>query len=369
MPGSRSLHLGCCITPHGFGHAARVSAVITALARRCELCCTILTQVPAWFFADCAAACLRWHDVRTDVGFVQKSSLAEDLAGTRLALDAFYPLHDDLVSRAAELLAGCDCILCDIAPLGIAVARNLGIPSILLENFTWDWIYRAYQGDNPFLIPHIDYLNRLYQQADHHLQASPACCPVSCAVSLAPVYRPPRTAPQVVRNQLGLPPGKPVILLTMGGIGGDNFSLHALQGQDKYVFLLAGTGIREQVRGNVYLFPARGSRFHPDLIAAADLVVGKLGYSTVAEVYGAGTPFAFVGRPRFPESAVLARFVKERNMGRELEQPEFVTGKWLDSLDDLLALPRGDRGRENGAEQAAEYVVHIGHAGKGGGAP
>ncbi len=356
MPGSTQLHMGCCITPHGFGHAARTAAVIKALSRRLSLRCTLLTTVPEWFFADGGTACLNWHEMQTDVGLIQKNSLEEDMAATRLALDCLYPFHSALITRACERFAGCDCIFCDIAPLGIVVAKRLGIPSILLENFTWDWIYQAYRQDNPFLDTHIVYLEEIYQQADHHLQATPVCRPVSGAVSLAPVFREGRKSRDAVRAYLGLPSGKPVILLTMGGIGVNNFSFHALQGKDKYVFLLAGTGEKEEVRGNVYQIPARSSFYHPDLIRAADLVVGKLGYSTVAEIYGAGTPFAFVGRPRFPESAVLARFAIENNMGREIESEAFVSGQWLDRLDGLLGLPRREGPAENGADQAAAYI-------------
>jgi len=356
MSESMQLHMGCCITPHGFGHAARAAAVIEALARRISLRCTLLTTVPKWFFADSGAACLRWHEMQTDVGLVQASSLKEDMAATRFALESLYPLSPALIDRACALFAGCDCILCDIAPLGIVVAKRLGIPSILLENFTWDWIYQAYRDDNPFLESHIVYLEEIYRQVDHHLQATPVCRPVPGAVPLSPVFREGRKSRDAVRASLGLPSGKPVILLTMGGIGANNFSLHALQGKDKYVFLLAGSGEKEEVRGNVYQIPARGSLYHPDLIRAADLVVGKLGYSTMAEIFGAGTPFAFVGRPRFPESAVLASYVIENNMGREIESEAFVSGQWLDRLDGLLGLPRGDGPGENGADQAAAYI-------------
>ena len=356
MPGSRRLHMGCCITPHGFGHAARAAAVIEALSRRLPLNCTLLTTVPEWFFSGCGAVCLTWHEMRTDVGLIQKNSLEEDMAATRVALDSLYPFDFALIERACDLLTGCDCILCDIAPLGIVVAKRLAIPSILLENFTWDWIYQAYRQDNPFFDPHIALLANIYHQADLHLQAAPVCRPVPGAVPLAPVFRPGRKSRDEVRACLGLPPGKPVILLTMGGTDANNFSLHALQAKDKYVFLLAGTGAKEKSRGNVYQIPARSSLYHPDLIRAADLVVGKLGYSTVAEIYGAGTPLAFVGRPRFPESAVLAGFVIENNMGREIESEAFASGQWLDQLDGLLELPRGNGPGENGADQAAAYI-------------
>ena len=41
---------------------------------------------------------------------------------------------------------------------------------------------------------------------------------------------------------------------------------------------------------NVILLPANTDLYHPDLVHAADAVVAKLGYSTVAETYSAGVP-------------------------------------------------------------------------------
>ena len=57
--------------------------------------------------------------------------------------------------------------------------------------------------------------------------------------------------------------------------------------------------------GRVIRLPAHSDFEHPDLIHAADVVVGKLGYSTLAEVWAAGVPFGCVMRPHFPESAPL----------------------------------------------------------------
>jgi len=32
--------------------------------------------------------------------------------------------------------------ICEIAPMGILVAKETRVPAILVDNFTWDWIYQ-----------------------------------------------------------------------------------------------------------------------------------------------------------------------------------------------------------------------------------
>ena len=40
-------------------------------------------------------------------------------------------------------------ILGDIPPLCFEIAARSSLPSVAINNFTWDWIYRAYLSDFP----------------------------------------------------------------------------------------------------------------------------------------------------------------------------------------------------------------------------
>ena len=73
--------------------------------------------------------------------------------------------------------------------------------------------------------------------------------------------------------------------------------------------VLGGGGGRRGRAGNVWLLPHRSGFFHPDLVQAADAVVGKIGYSTLAETCRARIPYGFVPRAGFRESAVLGRWL------------------------------------------------------------
>jgi UDP:flavonoid glycosyltransferase YjiC (YdhE family) len=358
------------ITPHGYGHAARASAVMAAIQQRTpEVRFEIFTQVPRWFFQDSLSEPFGYHPLLTDIGLAQKTALAEDIPETLNRLDDLLPFDvsrvQDTTSQIRKL--GCQMVLCDIAPMGIAVAREAGIPSVLIENFTWDWIYEAYLDDTPELKRYITYLGEAFDAADYHVQTQPVCHPRHVELTTSPVSRKIRTSRQQVRQQLGIPDRAKMVMITMGGIPWRYRFLEHLVKRDGVYFIIpgadgnpstAGTG-RLAGTGGIVLLPHHSDFFHPDLVNAADAVIGKAGYSTVAEVYNAGVPFGYVGRPRFRETAALTAFIEQEMKGLPITEAKFQSGKWLSSLADLLALPRIRRKDSNGADQVANFIYEL----------
>ncbi|MCI5129899.1 MAG: hypothetical protein D3907_15775, partial [Candidatus Electrothrix sp. AUS3] len=110
-PFSSCLSIGCCITPHGLGHAARACAVLDALADRIPVHYKIVSTAPAWFFAESLTASYDVHPLQTDVGLVQQDALHEDLAQTVKHLHAFYPLRVKSLDQLATLCADCQLVL------------------------------------------------------------------------------------------------------------------------------------------------------------------------------------------------------------------------------------------------------------------
>ncbi len=354
-----NLRIGCCITPHGFGHAARAAAVVEAVGKRIPAEFVVVTTVPEWFFSDSLSCSFKYYPMTTDIGLIQKNSLQEDLQATLSALDDFYPLSEERIGRAVQLFSGCDLILCDIAPLGLVAAERLGIPSVLLENFTWDWIYAGYAEDCPALQPHIEYLQELYGRATHHLQAVPVCNPVDGLQAIAPISRAGKKSRENIRRELLVSVEEKLVLLTMGGVEGDEYAVAPLMEANGFIFVLGGQGNRVECSGNLRYVPKQSDVYHPDLVAASDLVVGKAGYSTLAEVYAAGVPFAYISRETFRESAVLTEFIRREMGGTELAGVELQTGSWVERLDELSARQPARESRENGAVTVARIIVEL----------
>lgn len=350
------------ISPHGFGHAARACAVMAAL-RGIDptFHFDIFTRVPHWFFADSLRGAFTYHSLLSDIGLVQETALREDITATVAALERFLPFRAALVRDCAARVTRLECklVVCDIAPLGIAVARAAGVPSVLVENFTWDWIYQGYRRDEPRLGDAIAYLRGAFRAADYHIQTEPVCRSDAADLTTTPVSRAPRLSRKATREKLEIPLSAKAVLITMGGIPSRYDFLQRLQEQRGVYFVIPGNSAPARQNGNLVLLPHRSKFYHPDLVNACDAVIGKLGYSTVAEVHHAGVPLGYVARARFRESPVMARFVQRHMRGLPIAESQFHNGDWLRHLPDLLALPRVNRCPQDGAAQAARFIANL----------
>jgi len=351
--------VACFISPHGFGHAARAAGIMAALHEiNPSIRFDIFTTVPSWFFQSSLCRPFTYHSLVTDIGFIQKTPLQEDLDKTLHCLNNFLPFDHSQISSLGQLTKGlgCELIMCDIAPMGIVVAKEAGVPSVLVENFTWDWIYQEYTSFDAQIEKHVTYLRSLFHAADHHLQTEPVCRYRAADLTALPISRKVRTPAGQIRKELGLPSDGKVVMITMGGIRQHYAFIDELANQRDVHFVVPGGSQSMEIRDNVVLLPYHSDFFHPDLINACDAVVGKLGYSTLAEVYHAGVPFGYISRPSFPESEILTAYVEREMSGIAIEEIEFQAGTWTSHLHDLLALPRIQRSGPNGAEQVARFV-------------
>lgn len=348
------------VSPHGFGHAARASAVMMALLKlNSTLHFDIYTQVPAWFFEQTLTGHFTYHLLLTDIGLAQTSALTEDVPETVRRLDKMLPFDEALLGRLGNELhrQACRAVLCDIAPMGIMAARSAGLPSVLLENFTWDWIYRGYLSQDGRLDWFIRYLEGVFDQADFHIQAEPFCASTPADLRTRPIARPPKVPPEQTRRALGIPVDAAVVMVTMGGMQWNYTELASVLAGQPTRFIIPGGADSVTVRDNMILLPHQSNFFHPDLIAAADALVGKVGYSTLAEVHCAGIPYGYVTRPYFQESQVIAAYVQQSMAGLPIEPDAFRNHGWVAHLPDLLSLPKIRRTGPTGAQQAANFIV------------
>jgi hypothetical protein len=347
------------ISPHGYGHAARAAGVMEAMH---ELDPTIrfeiFTQVPQWFFQDSLSGDFGYHPLLTDIGLVQRTPLQADIPETLERLNHFLPFDASKIRNLAKLVRKLKCalIICDISPMGIAVAEEAGVPSLLIENFTWDWIYRGYLEGNAGMSEHISYLENLFHAAPFRIQTEPICDPCDAHLTTFPVSRKTKTPVHKIRERLRIPEAAKAVLITMGGIEERYNFLQQLATNRDVHFVIPGASEKVETHGNLALLPHHSHFLHPDLVNASDAVVGKVGYSTLAEIYYAGVPFGYVARKDFRESQKLVSFIESRMIGLPVSGDQFYSGGWLPFLSDLLALRRIHRTDPRGAEQIARFI-------------
>jgi hypothetical protein len=350
------------ITPHGFGHAARASAIMSAVSETVPFVSfDIFTTVPEWFFKDSFSGQFEYHEFMTDIGLVQKTPFSHDLEKTIETLERFIPFDPGTVSDTADFLKqrACQLVVCDISPIGISIAAKAGIPSILTENFTWDWIYEDFTNADHRICRYVDFFRKIYQTVDYHIQASPVCNPQSVDMTTGPISRKVRLPSARVREKLGIPQEKKIVLLTTGGVQDKYPFLNNLTTEKEVCFVIPGGSERPEQQDNLYLLPYRSGFNHADLVNAADAVVGKAGYSTIAEVYKAGVPFGYVPRSNFRETAKLVAFIEKEMEGLCINDEDFQAGKWLPKVSRLLNFPRIQRHDHNGSHQVADMIRDI----------
>lgn len=350
------------ISAHGLGHAARAAAVMDAVHQaqptvRFEL----FSTVPRWFFDDCLSGPFAHHALQTDVGLVQNTPLEENLPATIEALKAFYPLDEQMVSSLAHQVRSLDCrlVICDIAPLGIAVAHQAGLPSLLVENFTWDWIYAGYKEHLSGLQPHIEYLEALFAQAAYHVQTEPVCAAGSPDLLVAPISRRPRSSVETMRQKIGVPDDKQLVVLTLGGTATSPEQLHIGNFPEDFFLVIPGRSDRLEQTGAIVRLPVRSGVFHPDLVRAADAVIGKAGYSTLAEIYQADVPFGYVSRSDFREAPILEAYARQHLRALHVSPAALADGSWTALVPSLTATPATGASRVNGADSTAAFVLEI----------
>lgn len=354
--------IACFVSPHGFGHAARMCAVLHALQQLVpELHAHIFTTVPEWFFRESLPGAFTYHACLTDVGMVQTSPLHEDIEATVEQLDVFLPFRASHIDELAATFraTAARAVLCDISPLGIAAAAAAGLPSVLIENFTWDWIYDGYAADHPRMAVFAQYLAGLFNRATLRIQAEPVCRRIPGAHTVPPISRPPRSSPATTRRALAIPDSSRMVLLTMGGVSHARIPSTSPDQPHDLTIVIPNNVPQLERNGNLILLPWHSDFYHPDLVAAADVVIGKLGYSTIAEVFSAGTALAWLPRPKFRESAAMAAFVRTAMDHVELSEAALDDGSWLQAIQPLLGRPHRPQERPNGAPTAARIVAGV----------
>ncbi|MDE3156232.1 MAG: hypothetical protein KGN76_14115 [Acidobacteriota bacterium] len=357
------------VSCHGFGHASRDIEVINAIrARRPAQRIVVRTTVAPWLFDVSVEGPVEYQAVECDTGVAQIDSLRLDEAETLRRASAFYETIDARAAAEAGALRAAHAALVvgDIPPLASAAAAAAGIPSVLLGNFTWDWIYEGYADSmlDPALLGAV---RAAYRHATRALRLpmSGGFDPVAHVTEDIPfIARTSRRDPAEVRAQLGLPSGRPVVLASFGGHGLRDFDLRVLERNAGYTIVTTGPAGPGVPPANVVVVDApalyrEGLRYE-DLVAAADAVVTKPGYGIISEAIANDTAVLYTSRGHFVEYEVIVAAMHRLTRCRYLPGSDLMGGHWAGHLDRLLAEPRPrQRPDLSGADVAAGRILEM----------
>ncbi|MEP6916507.1 MAG: hypothetical protein ABJC89_12715, partial [Acidobacteriota bacterium] len=299
------------ISGHGFGHASREIEVINALLvggpGRSAPAIVIRSSAPRWLFDRNVRGPFTLIEGPCDTGLVQIDSLHLDAPESIRRAAAFHRQLPGRVETEAALLRSHDARLAisDAPPLACAAARAAGIPSAVLSNFTWDWIYQAYTealDAAPDLIPAIQDAYRCADEA-WRFPLHGGFETFDRPVDVPFVARHATHDREDVRRRLQLPADAPVALASFGGYGIGDFDPARLDCLDDWTVVITGDrpsaplpeGVRFIHESTIY----DGGLRYQDLVRAVDAVVTKPGFGIVAECLANGTAMLYTSRGRF----------------------------------------------------------------------
>ncbi len=178
----------------------------------------------------------------------------------------------------------------------------------------------------------------------------------NAALLAPPASREPRKSAAQTRAELNIPADARLVLVTMGGIPEVFAHLDRIRAPREVYYVIPGGSQTYEKHDHTLLIPHHSRFYHPDLIHACDVVIGKAGYSTIAEVYRSGAPFGFIVRSNFRESPVLAEYLNQQHMGIQIDEEAFVQGDWEAPVMRLLDYPRRPPAAVNGADKIAQFL-------------
>ncbi|MDX9703027.1 MAG: hypothetical protein RBU23_08300 [Candidatus Auribacterota bacterium] len=353
------------ISGHGFGHATRNLAIIQAIQHKyIDVDVYIRSNAPEWIFKENLLRPVYYHNLRIDTGTYQKDFIHLDKKKSFTAYDQLVQTRDQLIYSEVMFLHAnnIDLIVADIPPTAFYIASSAAIPAVALANFSWDWIFEPYLDEYPEYSYLIEDMRAGYKKADMLLRL-PFAGDLSVfrkITDIPLILRNPLYTQQEVRRELGISEEtRPVILCSFGGFNTSDLDIAFIMAAYRDFFFIGFSS--EYQRGENYLLlPYNSNIDHPSLVACSAMVISKLGFSTVAECVGTGTPLMYISRDDFREYPVLEAGLKPLIPSYLIPRDNFFSGFWQKHLNTFMATiagkPKEVRCPIDGSQQAATLI-------------
>jgi len=295
---------------------------------------------------------------RVDAGCLQNGFIQMDVPRSFLGLADFYSNRVERLAKETQWLQenDIDLVLCDISSLPLKVGRALGLPALLLANFTWHDIYAAF----PNAGAHAHLLNYLKEEyAAASLQILPQCF-ISNSIPMNKeevgfISIKGSDIREHLERILGVRlSGKTVVFVYLGLADASEVQWHHLASIKDCIFLTRDPLPAHCLPDNFAVLD-EGCAF-PDLIASSDVVLTKAGYSTLATAFTHNKPVLSCSRENFSEFEVMRQFMEQQEVGMIIPEKEFYSCRWGDYIRRATILQVTKKVRLNGAEDVVRIV-------------
>jgi hypothetical protein len=348
------------ITNHGFGHTTRTAAVAATIQKLCpEVLLILVTTAPRWLLESYIQGHFILRQRAFDLGVVQTDSLTMDKPATLAKLQEIKKNQNSLIESEVNFIRQnrVKLILGDIPFLAAGFAKAANIPCWMTSNFSWDFIYREWEGE---FIEIADWISDWYTKSD-------------CLFRL-PFHEKMAAFPNII--DVGLTGGSPhfpyeeirttwgitalperTILLSFGGLGLKAIPYHNVSQFPDWQFITFDASAPELPN----LIKITNRQYQPvDFMPICGRVISKPGYSTFAEATRLELPIITIPRDNFAEANLLLEGIKNYNQHQIITATEFFQGNW-DFLHDTPQPPQqlqpiAKDGNETIAKAVIDYL-------------
>ncbi|PUZ59232.1 hypothetical protein GQ55_4G024000 [Panicum hallii var. hallii] len=361
-PPPRPLVFAFYLTGHGFGHATRAIEVVRHLvAAGHEV--HVATAVPEFVFtAEVRSPRLRIRRVLLDCGAVQADALTVDpLATLEKYREAAVVPRESILRAESEWLSSikADLVVSDVVPVVCRVAADMGVRSVCIGNFSWDFIYAEYIMEAGY-----HHRSTVWQISEDYAHCDillrlPGYGPMPAfrnVIDVPLIVRGLRKSRSEVRKELGLEENAKVLVFNFGGQPA-GWKLKQEWLPDGWICLVCGASDSQDVPPN-FIKLAKDA-YTPDVIAASDCMLGKIGYGAASEVLAYKLPLVFVRRDYFNEEPFLRNLLEHYQNSIEMIRSDFLAGHWKPYLLRALTLRPCYNGPTNGGEVVAQILEDI----------
>ncbi|CAL5439745.1 unnamed protein product [Camellia sinensis] len=347
------------VTGHGFGHATRVVEVVRHLILAGHDV-HVVTGAPDFVFTtEIQSPRLFLRKLVLDCGAVQADALTVDrLASLEKYSETAVKPRDSILATEVEWLNSikADLVVSDVVPVACRAAADAGIRSVCVTNFSWDFIYAEYvmaAGNH-----HRSIVWQIAEDYSHceFLIRLPGYCPMPAfrdAIDVPLVVRRFHKSRKEARKELGIGEDVKLVILNFGGQPA-GWKLKEEYLPSGWLCLVCGASDNTELPPN-FIKLARDV-YTPDVIAASDCMLGKIGYGTVSEALAYKLPFIFVRRDYFNEEPFLRNMLEYFQGGVEMIRRDLLTGQWKPYLERAVSLKPCYEGGINGGEVAARIL-------------
>ena len=353
------------ISDYGYGHASRSIAVIRRLLGASDSVeILVKSGFPFSFLSDSLPQKrVKVFRCDNDIGVeLAEGSTSVDVSGTRRRLDGWLKSWDEYMRRESRFCSEnrISLILSDVAPQPFMVARDLGIPSIGVSNFTWYDIFHGLFGE----CEATEKMREAYGSAGSFLVLpfNDSMGYLRKAREVGLVSRDVVEEKTRVRKRLGVAADEKLVFLGIGKSMAGSFLAQMTGSGMKGTRFLVSSGSALH-GGGIVSVPERETETQ-DFIAACDLVVTKSGYSTVAEAIRGSVPIFLLKRKGFSEDDHVEASIVKNRIGKVISEGSFLGCKWADDMESLNEY-RGafasieDRLRRDGTREVVDSILEL----------